>query len=116
MKCFRFLPALIVSSLLITSLSLQAQQQELPEVTEDGLHLVPDSNLAIVYAEPGADLGVYQQVRLMDAYVAFKKNWESNQRSRSATQTEADQRVVPPAGMLMTNRSWHFPQRTPCFM
>ena len=60
-----------------------AKKKELPEVTVDGLHLVPDSNLAVVYAEPGADLAPYNKVKLLDAYVAFKKNWERDRRSTS---------------------------------
>lgn len=66
------------------STPLCAKEQELPEVTEDGLHRVHDSKMALVYAEPGADLSVYTKVQLLDAYVAFKKNWERDQRSRSA--------------------------------
>ena len=60
-----------------------AKEQDLPEVTEDGLHRVPDSKMAIVYAEPEADLSGYQKVQLLDAYVAFKKNWARDQRSSS---------------------------------
>ena len=71
-------------ALLAISAPLPAEQRELPEVTEDGLHRVPDSKLAIVYAEPGADLSGYQKVQLLEAYVAFKKNWARDQRSRSA--------------------------------
>jgi hypothetical protein len=59
----------------------QAAKQSLPEVTEEGLHLVPDSKLAVVYAEPGADLVPYRRVKLLDAYVAFKKTWARDQRS-----------------------------------
>jgi hypothetical protein len=61
-----------------------AKQDDFPEVTVDGLQRVPDSKLAVVYAEPGADLAQYKRVLLMDAYVAFKKNWERDQR-RSST-------------------------------
>ena len=57
--------------------------QDFPKVTEDGLVLVEDSNLALVYADPEADLSGYTRVRLLDAEVAFKKNWERNQRSSS---------------------------------
>lgn len=71
-------------SLLTISAPLFADTPELPEVTEDGLHLVPNSRMAVVYAEPGADVSVYQKVQLLEAYVAFKKNWERDQRSRSA--------------------------------
>jgi hypothetical protein len=76
--------SLTAISLLTLSAPLCAKQQELPEVTEEGLHRVPDSKLAIVYAEPGADLSGYQKVQLLEAYVAFKKNWARDQRSRSA--------------------------------
>lgn len=65
--------------------SVAAKEQTLPEVTVDGLHLVPDSKLAIVYAEPGSSLEPYKRVQLLDPYVAFKKNWERDQRSRSAS-------------------------------
>ncbi len=81
----------VFSLLLIATLGLfaasgvHAKKQELPDVTVDGLHLVPDSRLAVVYAEPGADLTPYKRVQLLDAYVAFKKNWERDQRSRSAS-------------------------------
>jgi hypothetical protein len=62
-----------------------AKKDELPEVTEDGLHRVHDSRAAIVYAKPGADLSGYRHIQLLDAYVAFKKNWERDQRSSSAS-------------------------------
>ena len=81
----------IISLLLIAIFSLlaasvlHAKKQELPEVTVDGLHRVPDSKLAVVYAEPGADLAPYSRVQLLDAYVAFRKNWERDQRSQSAS-------------------------------
>ena len=61
-----------------------ANDRELPEVTAEGLHRVPDSKLAIVYADPDADLSVYDSVKILEPYVAFKKNWERKQRSSSA--------------------------------
>jgi hypothetical protein len=67
------------------SLSTFAKAKELPEVSDDGLHLVKDSKMAIVYAEPGADLGVYKRIMLVTPEVAFKKNWERNLKSRSAS-------------------------------
>jgi hypothetical protein len=66
------------------SFNVLAKKQELPEITEDGLHLVKGSKLAIVYAEPGADLAPYHRVKMMDPYVAFKKNWLRDQRRSSA--------------------------------
>ena len=78
--------SIIVSIALIAGIpAAQAKEQELPPINEDGLHLVPDTKMAIVYADPEADLGPYNRVMLMEAYVAFKKNWERDQRSRSAS-------------------------------
>jgi hypothetical protein len=78
--------ALLLSALLFTvAITTLAQNEELPEVTEDGLRLVPDSRLAIVYAEPGASLAEYKRVNILDPYVAFKKNWERDQRRSSAS-------------------------------
>lgn len=61
-----------------------AKSDNLPQVTEDGMHRVPDSKLAIVYADPGADLSIYDSVMILDPYVAFKKNWERQQRRSSS--------------------------------
>jgi hypothetical protein len=71
-------------SLLAFSGAVFAKTQDLPEVTEDGLHRVPDSKMAVVYAEPGAELTQYTKVKLMDSYVAFKKNWARDQRRNSS--------------------------------
>jgi hypothetical protein len=50
-----------------------------PDVTEDGLHKRSQSNNTLVYAKPDADLGSYHRVLLLDATVAFKKNWKRDQ-------------------------------------
>ena len=68
----------------LAAATVHAKKKELPDITVDGLHRVPDSRLAIVYAEPGADLGPYNRITLLDAYVAFKKNWERDQKRSSA--------------------------------
>ena len=60
-----------------------AKKKDPPLVTEDGLHLVPDGKLALVYADPEADLSWYSKVYLVEATVAFKKNWERDQRRNS---------------------------------
>ena len=84
MRFLKLIPVSLATVLFATAGTAIAKQEELPEVTEDGLHRVPDSKMAIVYAEPGADLAQYERIQLMDAYVAFKKNWARDQRSRSA--------------------------------
>ncbi len=75
MHAFALRPVLGALFFLLVSASVLAKQQELPEITEDGLHRVPDSRMAIVYAKPGANLSGYQSIQLLDAYVAFRKNW-----------------------------------------
>ena len=54
-----------------------------PAVDSEGMELVKDSELATVYADPGADLSIYNSIWLQDATVAFKKNWQRDQRRTS---------------------------------
>ena len=68
-----------------------AKKENLPEITEDGLHKVKDSKLALVYAEPGADLSQYKRIYMTDAYVAFKKNWQRTQNRQSSNRVNSDQ-------------------------
>jgi hypothetical protein len=53
-------------------------------VTADGLERVHDSEWAVVYAEPDADLSVYDKVQLLEPYVAFKKDWRRDYNRSSA--------------------------------
>lgn len=53
-----------------------AWADDFPPVSHDGLHLVPDTKVRAVYMKPGADLGEYQSIALLEVYVAFRKNWE----------------------------------------
>ncbi|MFC1695548.1 DUF3313 family protein [Pseudomonadota bacterium] len=83
MKRFNFFLISISVVLFCMSGPAAAKEADLPDVTVDGLHRVPDSKMAIVYAEPGADLSQYKRINLLDAYVAFKKNWERDRRQGS---------------------------------
>jgi len=58
-------------------------KKNLPAVNDEGMELVKDSELATVYADPGADLSIYSRIRLEDATVAFKKNWQRDQNRNS---------------------------------
>lgn len=51
-------------------------KDDLPAVSHDGLHLMPDTKLRAVYMKPGADLSQYDKVALLDCYVSFRKNWK----------------------------------------
>lgn len=67
---------IIVSAFLLMAASLAVAKADLPAVSHDGLHLLPDTKLRAVYMKPGADLSDYDKVALLDTYVAFRKNWQ----------------------------------------
>jgi hypothetical protein len=75
------LTALVVM-LAMTTLA-NAGDQDFPEVTEEGLQRVHDSKMALVYADPDADLSQYDAILMTDPYVAFRKNWLRDQRTQS---------------------------------
>ena len=79
MKPGRFSIIIIALILGTATLSPAWAKKKLPEVNEDGMELVKDSKLATVYADPGVDLSIYNSVMLLDASVAFKKNWKRDQ-------------------------------------
>jgi hypothetical protein len=71
---------IIISLLLAIAIASPAMaKKKLPEFNDEGMQLVKDSKMATVYADPGADLSIYNKVMLMDATVAFKKNWRRDQ-------------------------------------
>jgi hypothetical protein len=67
---------LIVSLLLAMTATLAVAKADLPAVSHDGLHLMPDTKLRAVYMKPGADLSQFDKVKILDAYVAFRKHWQ----------------------------------------
>lgn len=75
----------LISSFLLlmffASFSATANEaNKIPEYTVEGLKLVPNTkNMALVWAEPGAELSKYDRVYLVEPYVAFKKNWKRDQ-------------------------------------
>ncbi len=70
----------LVTALLAITVTLSsagtAARDELPAVSHDGLHLLPDTQLRAVYMRPGADLSQYDKIALLDTYVAFRKHWQ----------------------------------------
>ena len=68
--------AAMMSFALMLSGAAFAAEQDLPETTKDGLKLVKHTKARIVYMAPDADLTQYTKVGILDAKVAFKKNWQ----------------------------------------
>jgi len=89
--------SLIISSLLVGVLSVSPAlaKKSLPAVNDEGMELIKDTKYTTIYADPGADLGIYNQVWLQDASVAFKKNWlrDQNRHRRSNTNRVRDSDV-----------------------
>jgi len=75
-----------------------AKKQQLPEVDEDGLHLLKDTKVAVAYAKPDASLEPYAKVKLSDCFVQFKQNWQYNynmqQIGLSGTVTDKDAEAI----------------------
>ena len=67
---------LLVSLCLFAVASFAVAKDTLPAVSHDGLHLVPHTKMRAVYMKPGADLGEYDKIALLDTYVAFAKHWQ----------------------------------------
>ena len=73
-------PVHVSTAMLLAVFAFGAWAKEKPpEVDSNGLHLVHHSELRVVYRRPGVDLSKYDKVILVDAYVAFRKNWERDQ-------------------------------------
>ena len=49
-----------------------------PAVSPDGLHLVKNTEFAVVYVKPGATLKPYTKFAILDCYVSFAPNWREN--------------------------------------
>jgi hypothetical protein len=87
MKTFSF-SSIIISLLLAMMFSSPVwSKKDLPAVNDEGMELINDTRMTTIYADPGADLGIYKRIWLEDASVAFKKNWmrDQNRQTRSAS-------------------------------
>ena len=63
-------------SILAAGSALIAEQKP-PEVTHDGLHLVPGTEVAAAWVKPDTDFSGYHKVMILDPYVAFRKGWQA---------------------------------------
>lgn len=67
----------IAAATLALSCSLSAAEES--SVSLEGLQLVEKDNRGAIYADPEADWSRYTQVQLLDATVAFRRNWQRDQ-------------------------------------
>ena len=66
----------LVASVFLAGSVVAKEKQELPAIDKDGLHLIKGTKVAVAYGKPGANLGQYTKVMLVDCFVQFKKDWE----------------------------------------
>ena len=68
--------ALLILAVTFTGITSLGVQSDPPEISHDGLHLEHGADVALLYVKPGADFSVYEEFVMLDAYVAFKKDWQ----------------------------------------
>lgn len=73
-----FFTKIVITVLLCALTATLAAKEKLPETTKDGLVLQHHTELGAVYIKPGATLTDYNEVKILDCYVAFEKNWQRN--------------------------------------
>lgn len=79
MKTNQMTLAILTLLFSFAAISTAWAKKDLPLVNDEGMELVKNSDLATVYADPGADLSIYNSIMLLDATVAFRKNWKRDQ-------------------------------------
>jgi hypothetical protein len=87
---YKALATFLVFTSLVTLCNSCWADNARPIVTIDGLQLVKDSNLALVYAQADVRLGQYSKIYLVEPYVAFKKNWHQTRKRYDPNTVTAD--------------------------
>lgn len=67
-----------MTSLLSLFFAAAAISEAPPAVSPDGLHLVKNTEFAVVYVKPGATLKPYTKFAILDCFVSFAPNWREN--------------------------------------
>jgi hypothetical protein len=82
-----------------------ATAPSLPEVTEEGLARVKDTQADAVFVLPGATLGGYAKVALIEPQISFRKNWQSDTGRDHSMQRVSDsdmQKMIAEGRKLLT--------------
>jgi Protein of unknown function (DUF3313) len=59
--------------------SVAMAENQLPQVSSDGLQLVPQSKVRALYVKPGVtSLAQYTEVKILDCFVQFEANYQRN--------------------------------------
>ena len=75
----KLLTATLGLAILLCPLAVSAKKKDLPEMTEDGLHKVSKpKNADAAYVRPGVDFSGYNTIKVLEPYIAFRKNWKND--------------------------------------
>ncbi len=76
MTTLRGTALMLIAAFLTCGSAMAAKKSEPPQTTTDGLNLVTHTKSRTVYMADGAKLDQYTKVAILDAGVAFAKNWQ----------------------------------------
>ncbi|HSD17942.1 MAG TPA: DUF3313 family protein [Thermomonas sp.] len=68
--------ALVLACLCAASCATAVARDPIPQVSPEGMRLQQSKDARIVYKRDGVDFGKYRQFKLLDAHIAFEKNWQ----------------------------------------
>ncbi len=75
----RLMPRLAaMTAVLCIAFAPAAFSADPPAMSPDGLHLVKNTEFAVVYVKPGATLKPYTKFAILDCFVSFAPNWREN--------------------------------------
>jgi hypothetical protein len=78
----------LLAALLLSAVACAADGSADP--SSDGLQLVEQDHSGEIYADPDVDWASYSQIQLLDATVAFRKNWQRDQNRSYPFKVKAD--------------------------
>lgn len=85
----KLMNSLLIFGLAVMPAALPAETGP-PEVSLEGLELVEKDRRGELYADPGIDWGVYDEIQLDQATVAFRRNWQRDQNRYQSFKVRAD--------------------------
>jgi hypothetical protein len=74
----KLITTLLILGLAVTPAAVRAEPEP-PEISLEGLELVEKDRRGELYAAPGIDWSVYDEIQLDQATVAFRRHWQRDQ-------------------------------------
>jgi len=81
---------LILPAALLLIIPARAAASDAPQVTPDGLTLVEKSKADLVYVLSGVSFAGYKKLMLVEPTIAFRKNWQTDQKFQTPSNPISD--------------------------